>query len=465
MSMMGIDGLVSGLDTTSLINQLMQVEAGPQTLLRQKQGATQSLVSALQSLNTKLASLTGSAQSAAKPESWSAWQATSTDSSVTAGAGATAQPGTLSFHVDQVATTQMSLSDTFTDVASLLPEQPPTITVRKSDGTMVTVHPASGDLSEVTRALNDAADAGIKATVVRVSAEPPTYRLQFTGTATGSDGGFEVFAGTADDVTNNTATRIDGNVARAAEDAQITLWKGVAGLEQTFTQSSNTFSDLMTGVDVTVSQVTAPGDDAVTVSVGRDSAALSKLAEDLVGSVNVVLSEIASRTRTTTSTNPDGSTSVTGGLFSGDSAVRQLQQQVLTAASSPVDGLSPAEVGINIGRDGTFSFDADKFAAALAADPAKVQSMVSEIAGRVAAVAENSSDPYTGTLTLKIQGQESLVKDLGTRIESWDQRLELRRANLERTYAALEVTLSGLQSQSSWLAGQLAGLPSWSSSR
>ena len=31
-----VDGLVSGLDTTSLINSLMQVEAIPQTLLKNK---------------------------------------------------------------------------------------------------------------------------------------------------------------------------------------------------------------------------------------------------------------------------------------------------------------------------------------------------------------------------------------------------------------------------------------------
>ena len=36
MGSMGIDGIVSGLDTTSLINSLMQVEAMPQTLLKQK---------------------------------------------------------------------------------------------------------------------------------------------------------------------------------------------------------------------------------------------------------------------------------------------------------------------------------------------------------------------------------------------------------------------------------------------
>ena len=39
-----------------------------------------------------------------------------------------------------------------------------------------------------------------------------------------------------------------------------------------------------------------------------------------------------------------------------------------------------------------------------------------------------------------------------------DLRLDMRRATLERTYSAMEVRLSGLQSQSSWLTSQLAAL-------
>lgn len=464
MASFGVDGLVSGLDTTSLINSLMQLEARPQALLKTKQSTTQSFISALQSLNTKLASLATTAGAAAKAESWDAFTATSSASSATATASATAQPGTLTFTVDAVATTQESVTDAFTDASTLFPTLPPVVTIKKADGTLVTVEPATGDLAEITKAINDAADAGIKATAVRVSnTEPPEYRLQFTGTETGTTGAFEVYAGSAAEVDAGTATRIDGNQVRAAADATVTLWKGT-GMQQSISQSSNTFAGLLTGVDVTISKVTGLDEDPVTVTVARDGAAVEKLGADLVAGLNVVLSDIASRTRNTTTTNSDGRTSVTGGLFSGDSGVRALKEQVTSAASAPVNGLSPAEVGIVIGKDGTFTFDTAKFRAALAADPAKVQDMVTQLADRVADAATGASAPVTGSLTLKIQGQEGLVKNIGTQIESWDRRLELRRGALQRTYSALEVSLSKLQTQSSWLAGQLAGLPSYSSS-
>lgn len=458
MGLLAIDGLASGLQTTDLINQLMQVEAMPQALLKSKQSSTQSLISGLQGLNTRVVSLGTAAAKAADAASWDAWKATSSTTSATATTGTTAQPGSVTFSVDKVATTQMSLSAATPDDGSLVPTIPPAVTISKADGSLVTVQPTTGSLNDIAKAVNDAADAGIKATVVRVSGGPnPEYRLQFTGTATGSDGTFEVYAGT-----DASGTRIDTDQVRAAENATVTLWKGT-GYEQSYTQASNTFTGLMTGVDVTVSKTTGPTDDPVTITVARDDAALTKLASDMVGSLGVVLMEIASRTATTTKTNTDGTTTVTGGLFTGDSAVRGIHQKLTSAVAMPVDGFSPSEVGIVIGKDGTFTFDAEKFGAALAADPAKVQSMMTQIAERVSAAATAISDPYEGSLSLKIKGQESMVKDMGTQIESWDRRLELRRAGLERTYSALEVTLSNLQSQGNWLAGQLAGLPSYSS--
>lgn len=474
MATLGIDGLASGLDTTALINQLMQVESAPQTLLKTKQTGTKSFVSALQALNVKVASLAESATKAASATSWSAYTASSSASSVVAKAGETAQAGSVSFTVDAVAKAQVSVSNATLDNSSLVAGIPPSVTVRGSDGTLVTVEPTSGSLQDIAEAINAAADAGVKATVVRVSGgDNPTYRLQFTGTSTGTEGAFAVYAGTTSAVeaalaagdggASLAAMRLDTTSVTAASDAQITLWKGTAA-QQVYSQSSNTFTGLLTGVDVTVSKTTGAGEDPVTVSVARDNEALKKLASGLVGALGVVMSEISSRTAVTTTTESDGTTKVTGGLFTGDSAVRSIRQQLIEAGSYPVDNISPSTVGFKLGKDGTFTFDEAAFTKALAEDPAKVQAVISGVADRLATVAEETSDKYDGSLTLKIQGQERLVKDMGTQIEDWDRRLALRKESLQRTYAALEVTLSNLHSQSNWLAGQLSSLSASSGS-
>ena len=61
-------------------------------------------------------------------------------------------------------------------------------------------------------------------------------------------------------------------------------------------------------------------------------------------------------------------------------------------------------------------------------------------------------------LSLKIANKQSSVSSLGDQIDDWDVRIALRRTALEKTYAALEVSLSNLNAQSSWLTSAIESL-------
>lgn len=458
MASLGIDGMISGLKTSDLINQLMQVETMPQTMLKSKVATTQAFLSALQGLNTRVASLADVAKNVAKPESWQAATAVSSVGSVKVTTSAGAQPSSLSFTVDRLATAQTSVSGTVPDLASFFGGTVPShMTIASGSGAdqKAVVVDLAGvtDLAELAGKLN-AAGTGVTASVVKISATDS--RLQITGKGTGEKSSFDIYAGkhTKDELVAGVGAplvnRIDALVG--AVDAKITVWG-----EQQITSASNTFSDVLTGVSFTVSQKTT---EPATITVSRDDAALTKLAKDLVGAMGVVLSEITSRTSPKTTTSEDGRTIITGGVLSADSATRGIQQSVTTAMSYPVGGISPSAVGITVTKEGTFTLDEAKFAEALAKDPAMVEKVVSGIAARVAETATGISDSADGSLTSKIKNQESFSKGLSEQVSDWDRRLANRRSGLERTYASLEVTLSGLQSQSSWLAGQLAGLSS-----
>ena len=133
--------------------------------------------------------------------------------------------------------------------------------------------------------------------------------------------------------------------------------------------------------------------DTVTISVAPTPSKVSDLAKNLVGSLSVVLSDIDSRTATTTTTNANGTTSVKGGLLTGDSGVRSVRQQLIQAATYPVDGTSPSSVGIIIGRDGTVTFDEEKFAAAVTDDPVGTAAFVQALATRVQDAADGDVRP------------------------------------------------------------------------
>src|SRR6476469_4216674 len=103
MANTSISGLVSGLDTASIIDQLMQLEAVPQSRLKVQQNTQQSVMSALQSLNTDLSVLASRAGDLAKPATWQTVKGTSSSSDVSVTAAGTASPTSLSVTVQSVA--------------------------------------------------------------------------------------------------------------------------------------------------------------------------------------------------------------------------------------------------------------------------------------------------------------------------------------------------------------------------
>jgi flagellar hook-associated protein 2 len=440
---LAVDGLVSGLDTTALINSLMQVEGVPQTLLKNKVSASQAFITALQGLNTKVAALADLATKTAQPTALDLYSATSSSTTVAVTATTGAAAGQLDLVVDAIAQTQKSVSAAM----ATWPDSPPVLTIKSNDGTLHEVTAATTSLDDVVSAINNAG-AGVTAT--KVSVGGGNFRIQFSSSAIGADGAFTIYQG------SGSTTALPVTQIQAAQDASVTIWAGTPAA-QTITSKTNTFDEVLPGVSISV---TAASTQTVSLSISRDDAAIGKQANDLVTALNGIFSEISSKSAVSTGTDASGTTSIKAGVFTGDSTVRDVNQKILSAATLPVNGRSPSEFGISINKDGTIDFDAETFAAALAKDPAATQATLQTIASRVAGAAQNISDKYDGTLTTTITGQQSEVKGLGTQIDDWDRRLTTRRSTLERTYAALEVQLSKLNSQQSYMSSQLAGLPS-----
>jgi len=449
----GLDGLASGLNTAELIASLMAVDAIPQTLLKNRAIAVTTSVTAFQGLNTQIAALATQAGTSATSASLDFFTPTSTSTAVTVTAGTGAAGGTIDLVVGQLAQSQSSVTAPLTAWST-----PPVLTIVAGDGTATEITAQSESLDDVVTAVN-ASGAGVVATKVAAgrNAEGETqYRLQFSGAATGAAGSFTVHESSLAGVTagNDVLARPGSAQIREAQDASITLWKGTAA-EQTLTSATNTFANLLPGVAVTVSGVSAA---PVTVTVARDTAKVSETASALVGSLNAALAYISTRSVAVMSTDGDGRPVLSGGVFTGDSTTRALTQSLLTAASAPVDGRSPSEYGISITKNGTMEFDAEKFAAAFAKDPVVVQAAVAEISSRIAAASTAASHRTTGTITTKITGQQSTVTGLNEQVAKWDDRLAARKSNLERMYTAFEVSMSNLNSQMTWLTDQVDAL-------
>jgi len=251
---------------------------------------------------------------------------------------------------------------------------------------------------------------------------------------------------------------VSGWTATAGLDAKITLG------QDTITSSTNTFTGLSTGLDVTVAPGTAAG-TAVDLTVARDATSAQSATQGLVDAANDILTTIDSMTAYNATTK-------TSGALAGDATIRDLRSRVLDAVTRAADGTSLADVGIQTDRYGKITFDTTKFATAYATDPAKVSAKLGApatatspgFAARLNAVATAASDATRGVLTTDIQGRQSSVTTWQNSIADWDVKLSAKEDALNKQYADLEVALGKLKDQSTWLSGQLAGLSGSSSS-
>ena len=428
MAGMSISGLSSGLDTSSIIKQLMQLEALPQSALQTKLSKQESIVSALQGINAKLSSLATNAAALKAPDSLSVAKATSSDATaVTATASATTAATSLRFDVKDVAVAHRVGTGVITTAGTA--NHAFSVTV---GGTQHDLTATTGSAADIAKAINDA-ELGVTAAPVRASATD--FRLIVTADETGEDSAFTV-AGLGTSSVLSTGT-----------DARISLGTGFE-----LTSSTNTFKDVAPGLDITVVKPAT----GLTVDVARDDAAVATKVKGLVTNLQTVLEDIAYRSRVGT----DGKVS-SAAVLAGDSLMRGLTGQLQDAVSGSVGGVPVGSAGISIDRSGAVSFDEAKFKAFLAKDPAKAQQFISGLAEKVEGIAKTASGA-TGTVTQTITSSQANVRSLNDSIDAWDVRLENRQVTLERQYAALETALQRSQSQSSWLAGALSGLPSWS---
>ena len=479
--MASIDGLSSGLDTTSIIKQLMQLERQPQVRLQSRQSATEASIQSLRSLNAKFLTI-GTATAAfgavlprptapggtppvvttpAKPTDWQLTKAASSDAarvSVAAVAGAAA--GTLRFHVEQLAQASSSLgSKVYSgtgDTVSASGDRVLTLT-KGASGEQFYIETRTGTLAEAVAAIN-ASGAGVAATTVQV--EPGKYQLQLTSTTTGADTAITLSDGSGALAFTETA---------AGKDALLVLAGGT-----TVRRSSNTLSDVLDGVTLTLtkadtattprSATTPPvfAEGPVSISVASDTDAVVAKVQALVDAAN------AARAEAKTLTDADPVTKTKGRLY-GDSTVRGLVDRVRTAVSGDTAG--PALAGVTVTRDGTVELDKTKLLAALEKDPAAVEAALGKdgMAGRLHKLADEVTRSATaaggaGVITNAITSRERQVERFADDIAGWDARLAVKEKQLQRTYTSLETALGKARSQGQWLSGQLASLPTYGSS-
>ncbi|MEA2427892.1 MAG: flagellar hook-associated protein 2, partial [Thermoleophilaceae bacterium] len=243
-STINFGGLASGLDTNTIVDQLMAIEAKGQTRLKLRQQQIDTRKSALSDVESRLKNLQLAAQDLKSPTLWLDTQTVDVNDSTKVAATRTGGAGTGGY---QVAVTQLAgaYQHWYKYTAPAADE---TFTVAGKSYALT----AGSDLNAAAGAINS--DSGSTVYASAVTAADGTKYLALSAKKTGSDALYDFsLAGNAAVFNADPAKDVTGANAQ-----------GHVG-SQAFDEPTNTIADMIPGVSLTLKGVT--GATPVTVTV------------------------------------------------------------------------------------------------------------------------------------------------------------------------------------------------------
>ena len=435
MASISSTGIFSGLDVNNIVQQLVQVDKQPLVKLQSQATATQSKISALGSIQSKMTSLQEAAQALTKSATWkqSVTQVSQPDAFKIEGnailpfgfkvdvqnlakaqamasaayfpVGATGRAGTLRFQMGQWQVSPATFSPT-------VPSTPVDISVSATD-----------TLKDIAAKVNDKG-IGITASVLQ---DASGERLVFRGTS-GEKNGFNVSAVDDPGSTGLSTLAQSFSVSQYASNATMNL-DGVA-----INSEDNSFK--INGMTITALQTT---NAAATFETKNDTTFVKNAISNFVEKYNAVNTEIRKATK-----NDAGAKSF--GALQGDWTVGNMANQL----RSSIAGLFPPSTGISIQRDGSLSVDNSKLDASMANMSALqnvFRSGTTQATGVADIVSQVTGSMLTqnGTFKNKLDTYGSILKRNQQSQDRVNERAAQNEVRYLQQYQKLDTTLSRMQ--------------------
>jgi flagellar hook-associated protein 2 len=451
-------GIASGLDVNGIISKLMQLEQQPLTKLATKEASYQAKITAYGSVKSALSSLQTAAATLATDSTFTGKSTAVSDTTVlAAAASSTAAAGSYSISVTQLAkfhavrsnTAYAATTDTF-NTGTLA------ITVGSGSAVNVTIDGTNNTLAGIRQAINDA-DAGVTATII---IDGTTNRLVLSSDTSGSTGSIAVAVTDSGSGGTHALAGLDSASlvqTQAADNALVTI----NGID--ISRSSNTITDVIDGVTLTLAKGTAVSPGTATLTIARDTAATSAAIGSFVTAYNSVVGLLK------TNSSYDA-TAKKGAVLNAESTVRSIQSELSSLVHTSVTGVGGgistlSDIGVTVQTDGTLATDSTKLAAALA-DPNKdVSALFTQTAtgNEGIAVRFNTSMKaivaFDGLIAGRTDGINASLKNLGLTRDALNLRLTQIEARYRAQFTALDVLVSSMSRTSQYLSSQLSNLP------
>jgi len=372
-------GIGSGVLTSDLVDQLVAAERSPtDTRLNRKTEQTDALLSAYGKLRSAVTELRLPMRQLSAPDNLKAFSASSSNEEIGVAVDSTkANRGTYNVDVTSLASAQALASNAVFDDRDSTSVGQGTLTLNVGDNTAnITIDNSNDSLQGLANAINDS-DAGVSAGVIDTG---NGFQLVLSADETGTANAVSISVSGDNSGTDTDNLGLSRFAFNAGMDVGAGLQETIAATDAVMqingveiTRSTNSFENVIDGLTFDIS-----GTGISTVRVEQDLGAVSGRVQGFVDKFNSLQSTIDSLA----GFNAEAGR---GSLLTGDSTVRDIQNQLRQILTRVVPGLenssvrSLADVGITTNFEtGGLEFDRAEFEEQLKNNPDDVTALFAE---------------------------------------------------------------------------------------
>jgi flagellar hook-associated protein 2 len=453
-----LPGLASGLNSAAIISEIIAMDSQPMLQLEIEQAGVEAQSTELGNLQNSLSTVANDAANLSGPGLFDTTQSvtTSDPTLITATAASGAAIGGYEVQVSQLATAA-SRTYGYTSPASA-----DTITI---DGQQLTIN-AGDTIEQFAAQINSDSNLDVQAAVTgsgTVVLSSTSTGLQSGAYIQVSDPGAALAENTADAYAGQNATYTVNNTSGSS--------------------SSNTVTNAIPGVTLTLGGVTSSNGDPVTVVVAAPQASETNIAaaiNQFVSDYNTAVNSIETQLSQAPVNDPQNATDAEQGTLFSDTdlngLLNNMRQLMYTPGSGLPSGMAAlSDIGITTGAPsgdaaptqsslaGDLTVNTTTLEQAIADNPSGVEAVLNSFSQSFQTLVNSEAGPG-GVIAQRISDNSDEVSNMSNQISDMQAALTEQQTQLQNEYSTLEANISQSDSQESQLLSEIASLGTGSTS-
>jgi len=445
-----LGGLTSGMDTASIIEQLVALEKQPIYRYQNEISQINKQKDAWRDVNSRISSLGDKLTDLKFSSTYNSRLAESGSEEIaTAIASNDAAEASYDLNINSLAKAHRISSSKQSDSTSDLGYSG-TFNINGNDIDIV----ATDSLNDIRDAINNTEGLGAKASIIDDT-------LVLESVETGTDNSLSISDTTGTVLQELGILDADGttisNQIQTAENAKLSI-NGIDVVSQ-----SNIVDQAVSGIKFELTNV-----GTANIEVSKDTAKAEESVQAFVDQYNSLMNFIDEKSNYNSDTDK-------AAILQGDSTLMRLQsrlrQDVMDSVETGGNLTHISQLGISIDRDGVMSLDSNKLTEALNTDSEAVTKFFNAessedgfdgIATRADGYVDQLIKTNTGLIPSRMNAFDDRIDSLNDSIENVEESVKMARDRYTQQFAAMETALSEMQQQSSWMQSQLSSLGSTS---